>query len=251
MFNRSDIKVGYLLTITAPDGKQYHADIHHATAYDGGDWRPSVEEGELICRTEYCKEISWFPVRHLSENLTYTRKYSQEVYSVDAIYGYAPPPYARYCSTSGRHVLWQRTPPKAMTIEEISAALGYEVILLNDGAEPPPRFTFPRRDVNDQMMLVLRNGDRRLIMRGAYNHRYVIDPANAASAEPFSHYDEDLRFYNHKMKELDIMEVWSGAVNPLDMSKDSRKLIWRRDERKYMTLAQICTALGYLVTIIE
>lgn len=252
IFNSSDIKAGYLLVITAPDGKQYHADVHHAAAY-GSDWSPTVEEGELICRTELCDKISWFPLSSLSQELTYEKKYSQDVYSVDAIYGYAPPPFARYCSTSGRRVLWQRTPPKIMTIEQISAELGYEVVLLQDGVQPVQKLTFLRSDIDDYMMVVLRNGVKRLIISGAYNHKYVLDPADAAAAEPFTHYDEELRYYNHQMKEFDIMEVWSNAANPiliLTMTEESRQLKWRRDESKYMTLDQICTALGYLVTIV-
>ena len=252
IFNPSDIKAGYLLVLTAPDGKQYHASVHHAAAYDGGDWSPTVEEGELICRTEYCDKISWFPLTSLSQELTYEKKYSHDVYSVDAIYGYAPPPFARYCSTSGRRVLWQRKPPKTMTVEQISAELGYEVVLLQDGVQPTPKLTFPRCDVDNYMMVVLRNGAKRLIMEGAWNHKYVLDPADAAAAEPFTHYDEELRYYNYQMKELDIMEVWSNAANPmliLTATEESRQLKWRRDESKYMTLDQICTALGYLVTI--
>lgn len=140
-----------------------------------------------------------------------------------------------------------------MTTEQISAELGYEVVLLQDGVQPPPKLTFPRCDVDCNMMVVLRNGEKRLIMSGDYNHKYVLDPADTAAAEPFTHYDEELRYYNHQMKELDIMEVWSKAANPiliLTAAEESRQLKWRRDESKYMTLDQICTALGYLVTIV-
>jgi hypothetical protein len=250
-FAISNIKPGYLLRFTSPDGSQFNASVYPAASYDD-NWGTTVEDGDLILRTEYRAPFKWIPVTALSEDLTYQEMYTQDIYSVDAIYGYAPPPFINYNTTTDRRCLWQRTPPKIMTIAQISAELGYEVLLLQDGVQPPPKYTIPRCDVNYNMMVVLRNGAKRLVMSGAYNHKYVLDPANAAAAEPFTHYDEELRYYNHQMKELDIMEVWSNAANPmliLAASEESRQLKWRRDESKYMTLDQICTALGYLVTI--
>lgn len=251
MYRKNDIKTGFMLVITAPDGKQYNADVHHAAAYTS-NFGPTIADGELICKTSNCEQLSWFPVASLSQDLTYERKYSHEIYSVDTIYGYAPPPFARYCSTSGRRVLWQRTPPKAMTIEEISAEIGYKVALLPDGRKPPVPLYIPRSSIDDGMMVVLRNNSRCLITTGGYNQKYVLNPASPANSEPFSHYNDELRYFNSQQRELDIMEVWGAASDPaymLTASEAGRKVKWRRDETTYMTLTQICTALGYLVTI--
>lgn len=65
-------------------------------------------------------------------------------------------------------------------------------------------------------------------------------------------FDDDLTYEG--VNDLDIMEVWGFASHIMDvfsLTINSRKLLWKREEPKKLTVAEIEQILGYKVEIVS
>ncbi len=144
MFKFSDIKAGYLLRVKDErKNTEYNMTVVPATGYE-----PSViyqllfdlkshPDGHLAC----CGGGEFWSLDYFKDNLEFTT--GGFFCKVIAVYGYAPAKFLLDNSTECRELLWERqeakapaeeenTPVKKMTVEEISAALGYAVKVLTE-----------------------------------------------------------------------------------------------------------------------
>lgn len=121
---------------------------------------------------------------------------------------------------------------------------GYKILNWSDYM----RKEFTKDDLKDWMLVVYRNGDKRIItddvtiLRNEYGN----------IQNYFTTYNDNL-LSKENFKKCDIVEVYSTPndykVFSFDISK--RELLWERKEVKEMTVAEISEALGYDVKIVK
>ena len=113
-------------------------------------------------------------------------------------------------------------------------------------------------DLMTGMVLVLKNGDISMVLRDTANG----DIISGQTWKPF----DDLYFYGQRTGngsgEYDIVEVWQPITNMdflassndwgvVELSTDNCKLLYKYEEPKKMTLAQVEKELGYRIEIVE
>ena len=113
-------------------------------------------------------------------------------------------------------------------------------------------------DLMTGMVLVLKNGDISMVLRDTANG----DIISGQTWKPF----DDLYFYGQRTGngsgEYDIVEVWQPITNmdflassndggAVELSTDNCKLLYKYEEPKKMTLAQVEEELGYRIEIVE
>lgn len=102
-------------------------------------------------------------------------------------------------------------------------------------------------------VVVLRGGAIGMVM--AANDRVVIPVVNTDGTKQYctlGSYLEDLTCMPNA--DCDIMSVYGFSrfyLRVADISTDGRELLWKREETKKMTVAEVCKALGYDVEIVK
>jgi hypothetical protein len=118
MFNKEDIKPGYLLEIEA-DGVKHLAIVTYGSVAFSGQ-RPN------LC---YSSEHKWGSIDNLTKDLCHK---DNTMCKVTKVYGYALNSDAYKLDTYHRPLLWERREPKEMTVAEIEELLGYPVKIVKE-----------------------------------------------------------------------------------------------------------------------
>lgn len=117
-----------------------------------------------------------------------------------------------------------------------------------------------KSELKTGMIVTRRDGKKMTVYRNCAcsftrpSHSDVFVDASISCWSPFEHYTEDLKA-THEYKEFDIVKV-ELARHPYDFNEypDSAKIdkvLWIRDEKKKMTVAEIENILGYKVEIVS
>lgn len=252
IFNRDDIKAGYLLRCTdlrkEENGRRFNMTVVPGSVL--------ADPGALVC----CNPgHDWTPLA----NFTRADLIHANTYRVDEVWGYTTPARAMDNATEGRARLWRRV--KQMTLEEVQKALGYPVKIVEEGKDDKPA-GFKKSSMTAGMVVKLRDGSYRMVMpsesglllvsetvpvcgQGVGSMRYV---------KPVIDYADDLRTVVKTTDgAADIVQVWSRIqhgghiADAFTTSVVHRKKVWERDEVKWMTLEEIQKALGYPVEIVS
>lgn len=108
-----------------------------------------------------------------------------------------------------------------------------------------------KSDLLPGMIVTLRNGINYIVLKNYECNFYF---ANAYNYIPFKQYNENL-CYNY---DLDVVKVYrftcagSGLYWLLQPNEGTtHKLLWKREETKEMTVAEISKALGYEVKVVR
>lgn len=251
IFNRDDIRAGYLLRCTDlrkdQNGRQFNMTVVPGSVL--------AAPGALTC----CNPGSdWAPLA----NFTRRDLIHANTYRVDEVWGYTTPQRAMDNDTEGRALLWRRV--KQMTLAEVQKALGYLVKIVEKGKDDKPA-GFKKSSMTAGMVVQLRDTTRRMVVpsesglllvsetvpvcgKGVGSMRYV---------NPLIDYTDDLRTVVRTTDGAgDVMQVWgriqhSGHIDDaFTTSTVHRTKVWERDEVKRMTLEEIEKALGYPVEIV-
>ena len=108
---------------------------------------------------------------------------------------------------------------------------------------------FTKADLKVGYVVKQRNGDLRMVVSNDEGTIYFLDNAGNFNGGDFLNPD----LTNSKYKPYDIMEVYGFSTRvryALTSSTDTRKLLWKREEAKKMTVAEIEKALGYEVEVV-
>lgn len=84
------------------------------------------------------------------------------------------------------------------------------------------------------------------------NVDYDLVLSNRNSWIKFKNFNNDLT--HSKFEDLDIMKVYGFTNYPVHttiISTDNRKLLWKREEAKKMTVAEIENILGYKIEVVS
>lgn len=101
------------------------------------------------------------------------------------------------------------------------------------------------------MVVKMRNGTLNMVMMG--NDRSIFLIGRCKGYVYLKGYDDNLK-YRFGVTDFDIVEIYGLSYNPqksMDISTECRYLLWKRDEVKKMTVAEIQEALGYKIEIME
>lgn len=105
-----------------------------------------------------------------------------------------------------------------------------------------------KMELKEGMIIECRNGDRYLL-------RKVDDVLIGSNFDEYISisYDKKLNENEYNTKDFDIMKVYESNTYALEDLFNNKYLtcIWKREEPKKMTLAQISEALGYEVEVID
>ena len=115
---------------------------------------------------------------------------------------------------------------------------------------------FTKDDLKVGYVVKTRNGTLYMVVPDKSDDLVLIRATNVGA--PVYKYRCDLvhvdRDKYHLLKGMDIMEVYDRpdlSYKALDISTDGRKLLWKREEPKEMTLEEVEKALGYPVKIVN
>lgn len=107
------------------------------------------------------------------------------------------------------------------------------------------------------MVVTLRNGGKYMVFRKIHSdwtNDDVLVQLNGDDYLFLAEYDSDMMCKGAYHDPFDIMEVWV-ARQPLNFVSFNKEeyytLLWKREEPKEMTMAEIEAALGYKIRIVE
>lgn len=109
----------------------------------------------------------------------------------------------------------------------------------------------PKTMLEPCMVVKMRNGALNMVMTG--NDRGIFLITRDKEYLYLKSYDDNLK-YRLGVTDFDIVEIYGLSYNPqksMDISTECRYLLWKRDEVKKMTVAEIQEALGYKIEIVE
>lgn len=250
IFNRDDIKAGYLLRCTDlrkdQNGRQFNMTVVPGSVL--------CNPGALVC----CNPgHDWAPLASF-DRVTLTHA---NTYRIDEVWSYTTPARAMDNATEGRARLWQRR--KQMTLAEVQKELGYLVKIVEKGEADKPA-GFKKSSMTAGMVVQLRDESRRMVMPSEDGLLLVGETVPVCGegvgsmrrVKPLSDYADDLHSICKDDSGADIVQVWSriqhrGHIDDaFTTSTVHRKKIWERDEVKRMTREEIEKALGYPVEIV-
>lgn len=250
IFNRDDIKAGYLLRCTdlrmGQNGRQFNMTVVPGSVL--------AAPGALAC----CNPgKDWAPLG----NFDRASLIHSNAYRIDEVWGYTTPQRVMDNATEGRARLWRRI--KQMTLAEIQKELGYLVKIVEEGKDDKPA-GFKKSSMTAGMVVQLRDESRRMVMPSEDGLLLVGDivpvcgegVGSMRRVKPLSDYAGDLRSICKDDSSADIVQVWSRVQHSghiedaFTTSTIHRKKIWERDEVKRMTREEIEKALGYPVEIV-
>lgn len=257
MFKREDIKAGYLLACTDLDGGRKF----NMTVIPTRSCFPFAKDGVLACCN---KGMDWLPLSGFGSDLTHGGRYR-----VDEVYGYTSPMRLMDNVTTDRERLWQRDDTKRMTLEEIEKALGHKVKIVKAG-DPDPNL-FKKSNMYAGMVVQMRGGNKYLVVPSDEGLLLVGDPVPVFTAPavfgitkthtpvfPLSNYLDGLvQESGVGGKDTDIVRIWDRipgrdhVEEASTTSTEHRRLVWKRDDTKRMTLEGIAKALGHKVEVVE
>ena len=97
----------------------------------------------------------------------------------------------------------------------------------------------------------LRNGKLYMVMHTERNVVLASEPFETAKTDSawvsLALYDQDFKFSDDNCREYDIMEIYGHnryAYSVFRFSTDNRTLLWKRNEKKRYTYAQLREILG-------
>lgn len=108
-----------------------------------------------------------------------------------------------------------------------------------------------KEDLKVGMVVKTREGGLYMLMRRD-NVDYDLVLSNTRSWINFKNLNNDLTHILHE--ELDIMQVYGFVNNPTNttiVSTDDRNILWERERKKKMTIAQIEDILGYKIEVVS
>ena len=250
IFNRDDIKAGYLLRCTDlskdQKGRQFNMTVVPGNVLGVPDMLTACNPGQ-----------DWTPVG----NFDRASLIHANTYRIDEVWGQTTPARVMDNATEGRARLWRRI--KQMTLAEIQKELGYLVKIVEKGEADKPA-GFKKSSMTAGMVVQLRDESCRMVMPSEDGLLLVGETVPVCGegvgsmrrVKPLSDYADDLRSLCKDDSSADIVQVWSriqhrGHIDDaFTTSTVHRKKIWERDEVKRMTREEIEKALGYPVEIV-
>lgn len=114
---------------------------------------------------------------------------------------------------------------------------------------------FTKDDLKTGMLVVTRDGRKWIVMKDLYDKNYEETGvlSNLDEFNLLASYNDDLTFISRSGKhieKLDIVEVYD-VKSILDFDIIYRKLLWKREEVKELTVGEISKLLGYKVKIVD
>ena len=117
---------------------------------------------------------------------------------------------------------------------------------------------FTKADLKVGYVVKLRDGSLGMIMiSGVYDNKdpgLIMIKTSGCWADIARDIDDNLCYcYKYNRRDCDIVEVYgysTYAYCALKVSTDNRELLWKREEAKKMTVAEIEKALGYKVEVV-
>lgn len=109
----------------------------------------------------------------------------------------------------------------------------------------------PKSMLEPCMVVKMRNGTLNMVIM--VNDRGIFLITRNKEYLYLKSYDDNLK-YRWDVTDYDIVEIYGLSYNPqksMDISTECRYLLWKRDEVKKMTVAEIQEALGYKIEIVE
>lgn len=239
IFNRDDIKAGYLLRCTDlrkdQNGRQFNMTVVPSSVL--------YNHGALAC----CNPgHDWAPL----SSFNCATLIHANTYRIDEVWCYATPARAMDNSTEGRVRLWRRR--KRMTLAEIQKELGYLVKIVEEGKDDKAT-GFKKSSLTAGMVVKLRDGTHRLVLPSEKGMLLAVT-SGAVGCTAVAKYNADLTY--PERADLDIVKIWGRVLSEAHVAyaftaeSIHRRCIWERDEVKRMTREEIEKALGYPVEIV-
>lgn len=105
------------------------------------------------------------------------------------------------------------------------------------------------KDLKTGMVVELRNGDKYLVINQAGKLSGIRENSYITFNSLYA-YKSDMTWPNDSC--LDIVKVFCPSLSSFrTMLKNERNCIWTRDEKRKMTVSEICKELGYEVEIVK
>ena len=133
----------------------------------------------------------------------------------------------------------------------------YEIITFEEFMEEYNMKEFTKADLKTGMIIVNRKGVEYVVIKGM---EHGFDSTKDAFMNISKHTWDGLDFYtndllnNNDMPEMDIMEVYLAphpyCIQDIDYERDKRKLLWKREEVKELTVDEISELLGYKIKVV-
>lgn len=133
----------------------------------------------------------------------------------------------------------------------------YEIITFEEFMEEYNMKEFTKADLKTGMIVVTRAGIEYIVVKGMEHDfdstRDLIVNTSKRTWDGLEFYTNDL-LNNSDMPEMDIMEVYLAphphCMQSIDYKRDERKLLWKREEVKELTVDEISKLLGYKVRVV-
>lgn len=260
IFKREEIKAGYLLCVEdQEDGRKFNMTVIPAKS---PDMSPAglmfatmvtgikpLAPGDLACANP---GKDWCPLSRFDDKL------EGGSWQVNAVYGYTTVQHSMDNTIEDRRLLWRRYLPKLLTPAEIEKALGYPVVIIQEGENRKP-IGFKKSSIQPGMVVERRDGAKRLVV-SSEDGLVLYLPSCRIEERLDTYTDTDgvpnrSRVYANA-EAADIVKVWSRPSAAADfayVTTDTarRSLLWERDEAKRMTMKEIEKALGYPVVLVK
>lgn len=105
------------------------------------------------------------------------------------------------------------------------------------------------KDLKTGMVVELRNGDKYLVINQAGKLSGIRENSYITFNSLYA-YKSDMTWPTDSC--LDVVKVFRPVLTSFEyMLKDERNCIWTRDEKRKMTVSEICKELGYEVEIVK
>jgi hypothetical protein len=105
------------------------------------------------------------------------------------------------------------------------------------------------KDLKTGMVVELRNGDKYLVINQAGKLSGIRENSYITFNSLYAH-KSDMTWSDDSC--LDIVKVFCPSLSGFrTMLKNERNCIWTRDEKRKMTVSEICKELGYEVEIVK
>lgn len=142
--------------------------------------------------------------------------------------------------------------------KELYRSMNYPIITFDEFMEEYNKMKqFTLDDLRTGMLVVLRNGVKGVVIKdmvSSYTTESLIVNGKDQVWETLHTYNKDLTTIDRDDQYLDIMEVWQlphpYCMQDLEYKREDRKLLWKREEVKELTVEEISKLLGYPVKVV-